>query len=151
MLGAQTVPAVAQSAYDARFVNYPTYSGDDLELKVDADGTHFRLWSPEAKGVTLNLYDNGNTGSALSQTAMTFDPQTGTWSLSFPEKLYGKFYTFTVTDAQGRQLAETPGVWAKAVGVNGNRAAIINLDVTDPKGWLRQRSGSEELLGCDRL
>ena len=135
MLGAQAVPAVAQSAYDARFVNYPTYLGDDLELKVDADGTHFRLWSPEAKGVTLNLYDNGNTGSALSQTAMTFDPQTGTWSVSFPEKLYGKFYTFTVTDAQGRQLAETPGVWAKAVGVNGNRAAIINLDVTDPKGW----------------
>ncbi|MDE6217810.1 MAG: type I pullulanase, partial [Muribaculaceae bacterium] len=26
-------------------------------------------------------------------------------------------------------------VWAKAVGVNGLRAAVINLDATDPEGW----------------
>ena len=35
----------AQSNYDKQFVNYPTYSGDDLELMVDATGTHWWLWS----------------------------------------------------------------------------------------------------------
>ena len=127
--------ATAQSAYDARFDSYPVYSGDDLELAVTDNGTSFRLWSPEAKGVTLNLYADGHTGAPISRTAMSFDPATGTWTVSFPEKLYGKFYTFTVTDASGRQLAETPGVWAKAVGVNGKRAAVIDMKRTDPEHW----------------
>ena len=27
------------------------------------------------------------------------------------------------------------GIWAKAVGVNGNRGAIIRMQDTDPEGW----------------
>ena len=30
---------------------------------------------------------------------------------------------------------ETPGTFAKAVGVNGNRGAIVDLYDTDPSGW----------------
>ena len=41
----------------------------------------------------------------------------------------GKFYTFDM----GR--GECPGVFAKAVGVNGKRGAIINFSKTDPEGW----------------
>ena len=62
----------------------------------------------------------------------------GTWRVSVPEKLYGKFYTFAVT-VDGKRLAETPGVWAKATGTNGIRAAIIDLDSTDPEGWSNDR------------
>ncbi|MDE7509142.1 MAG: hypothetical protein K2M62_03375, partial [Muribaculaceae bacterium] len=78
--GASALPAAAQSAYDAQFVNYPTYSGDDLELLVDASGTHFRLWSPKAQQVTLNLYDNGRNGAPYKKVDMTFDPANGTWT-----------------------------------------------------------------------
>lgn len=124
----------AQSRFDEQFVSYPTYSGNDLELLVDNSGTHFRLWSPKAQEARVNLYDNGHTGSPYQTLSMKADRANGTWTASVPEKLYGKFYTFQ-TMADGKWKDETPGVWAKAVGVNGKRAAIIDLAKTDPEGW----------------
>ena len=50
-----SAPALAQSSYDAQFVSYPTYNGDDLVLTVDASGTHFRLWRQKAKEARVNL------------------------------------------------------------------------------------------------
>lgn len=131
----------AQSRYDSRFENYPVYSGDDLELTVDSSGTRFRLWSPKAQDVVVNLYDNGHTGVPYKTLPMTQDVSTGTWTASVPEKLYGKFYTFKVKH-DGKWLSETPGVWAKAVGVNGKRAAIIDFSTTSPAGW-HQDKGPE--------
>jgi len=46
--------ATAQSSFDNQFVNYPTYSGDDLELSVSDAGTSFRLWSPKAEEVIVS-------------------------------------------------------------------------------------------------
>ncbi|MDE5871258.1 MAG: type I pullulanase, partial [Muribaculaceae bacterium] len=123
-----------RSEYDRQFENYPTYNGDDLELTVDSTGTHFRLWSPKAEEVTLNLYDTELNGEPYRTVAMTFHPENGTWTTSEPEQLYGKYYTFKVKH-DGKWLAETPGVWAKAVGANGRRAAIIDFAKTDPEGW----------------
>ncbi|MBD5194501.1 MAG: type I pullulanase [Bacteroidales bacterium] len=126
--------AQTNSAYDSQFIEWPTYNGNDLELTVDNSGTHFKLWSPKAKEAEVKLYDNGHTGEAFKVLPMTFDSSTGTWSASVPEKLYGKFYTFRINQ-DGKWLKETPGVWAKAVGVNGNRAAIIDFAQTNPEGW----------------
>lgn len=131
---ANTQQAMAISNYDKQFINYPTYSGDDLELKVDASGTHFRLWSPKAQEVVLNLYNTGLNGKAYDSLPMTFHPENGTWTASIPDQLYGKFYTFRVKQ-DGKWLDETPGVWAKAVGANGKRAAIIDFAGTNPEGW----------------
>ena len=54
--------------------------------------------------------------------------------MSVDKPLYGKFYTFTIKH-DGKWLDETPGVWAKAVGTNGKRAAIIDFATTNPEGW----------------
>ena len=51
------------------------------------------------------------------------------WTTTVRGDLMGKFYTFDVG------LGECPGVFAKAVGVNGKRGAIISLPATDPEGW----------------
>lgn len=128
------IPVFSQSAYDSRFIEYPTYNGDDLELTVDASGTHFRLWSPKAQEARVNLYDNGHAGKPYRTLEMKPDPDNGTWNASVPQKLYGKFYTFQI-NWNGEWKNETPGVWAKAVGVNGKRAAIIDFATTDPQGW----------------
>lgn len=132
------LPAIAQSEYDSQFLTYPTYNGDDLELTVDASGTSFRLWSPKAQEAVVNLYDNGHTGKPYKTLPMTFHPENGTWTASVPQRLYGKFYTFRIKQGD-RWLAETPGVWAKAVGVNGSRAAIIDFANTNPEGWSSDR------------
>lgn len=138
VMSAATAAVSAQSAYDARFADYPVYSGSDLELSVSPSATAFRLWSPRAEAVRLNIYADGHTGAPEQTVDMTADRATGTWTASLPGDLTGRFYTFQVRD-NGRWLDETPGVWAKAVGVNGQRAAIIDFSATDPEGWDEDR------------
>ena len=128
----------ARSTYDEQFVSYPTYSGDDLELTVSDAGTAFRLWSPKAQDARVKIYAQGRGGNPLAVLPMQFHADNGTWTASVPEKLYGKFYTFQILH-DGKWLDETPGVWAKAVGLNGERAAIIDLASTNPEGWAEDK------------
>ena len=51
------------------------------------------------------------------------------WTATVKGDLKGKFYTFDIG------LGETPGTFAKAVGVNGKRGAIVNMAETNPAGW----------------
>ena len=133
-----TTGALAQSKYDERFATYPTYDGDDLEVFVDGAGTHFKLWSPKASAARVNLYDYGRYGKPYRIIEMKPDAATGVWSASADEKLYGKFYTFQIL-FDGKWKDETPGVWAKATGINGKRGAIIDLAATDPEGWTEDK------------
>ena len=82
----------------------------------------------------LHLYTDGHNGKPYATVDMTPDKAHGIWRTSQKEQLWGKFYTFQVKIA-GHWLDETPGVWAKAVGVNGQRAAIIDFSKTNPEGW----------------
>lgn len=122
---------------DAAYFNYPAYEGNDLELDI-ADGTaRFRLWSPEAKEVRLRIYADARGGNPLQEISMTKAAQ-GTWTAEITPVPYGRFYTFSVFQ-NGKWLQETPGIWAKAVGVNGHRAAIIDMASTNPEGWAADR------------
>lgn len=136
-LGLAAASLQAQPIGDEQYDSWPTYRGDDLELRVDNSGTHFTLWSPKAQAAKVLIYNTDRNTPAVDTLTMT-PSDGGTWRVSVPEKLYGKFYTFAVT-VDGKQLAETPGIWAKAVGTNGQRAAIIDLDATDPEGWSDDR------------
>lgn len=118
---------------DSRFSDFPVYNGTDLEMTVDANGTHFALWSPEAQAAEVMLYNTGRNTPAYLTLPMTKGDK-GVWRASVAEQLYGKYYTFRIK-YEGKWLAETPGVWAKAVGPNGQRAAIIDFDMTNPEGW----------------
>ena len=129
---AASLQAGAQNP-DAKYASFPTYAGEDLELTVDNNGTHWRLWSPEATAARVILYPTGLNTAATDTIDMKRAEQ-GTWTASAPEKLYGKYYTFSIL-YNGKWLKETPGVWAKAVGANGERAAIIDFATTDPEGW----------------
>ena len=133
LMSATISPAIVES-----FASMPTYNGEDLELTVDNRGYHFRLWSPMAEEVRISFYESGTGGKAFAHAAMTPNAATGVWSLDTTEKLMDKFYTFSIK-YQGKWLDETPGVWAKAVGVNGKRAAIIDFAKTNPEGWANDR------------
>ncbi len=118
---------------ESRYLTWPAYSGNDLELTVDNQGTHFTLWSPMAQKAQVLIY-NQDRNSAPTDTLVMTPSDSGTWRVSVPRQLYGRFYTFRIMN-NGKWLDETPGVWAKAVGTNGQRAAIIPLSDTDPEGW----------------
>lgn len=115
----------------------PAYNGTDLELTVDNNSTRFTLWSPEATAARVNIYDNNNTPEPSQVLEMTRGAA-GTWTAAVDRPLYGKFYTFQI-EFNGKWLDETPGVWAKAVGTNGRRAAIIDFAATNPEGWENDR------------
>jgi pullulanase len=138
-LGASAV-AAAQLYPDRDFANWPSYSGDDLEMMIDNKGTHFTLWSPQADEVKVLLYNTGANTAPYDSLSMQRGDN-GTWRASVAEDLKGKFYTFRVKH-HGAWLKETPGVWAKAVGVNGSRAAIIDFKDTNPVGWAEDKGPS---------
>ncbi|MDE6397324.1 MAG: type I pullulanase, partial [Muribaculaceae bacterium] len=123
----------ANAMTDEKYLNYPTYTGDDLELVVTPEATRFALWSPDAEAVRVNLYNTDRNTPAYKTIEMS-KGENGVWRASVPEPLYGKFYTFNVK-TNGKWLNETPGIWAKAVGTNGQRAAIIDFAKTNPDGW----------------
>ncbi len=131
--GALSLAAANQSEMDAYFNQLPTYNGDDLELTVTPSTTSWRLWSPMAEEVRLFLYDKDRNTAPTDTIALEKAPQ-GTWTASVNRPLYGKFYTFQIKH-NGKWLKETPGAWAKAVGTNGERAAIIDFSATNPEGW----------------
>lgn len=115
------------------FADYPVYEGDDLELIYTPAQSVFTLWSPAAQEVRLNLYASGDGGDTIGQYALS-SAADGTWRVTVDKDLKGTFYTFQVRIGD-KWLDETPGIWAKAVGINGNRAAVIDWAQTNPEGW----------------
>ena len=113
--------------------DYPLREGHLTEMEYTPLETTFSLWSPMAEEVKVMLYDSGHEGTAYRTLSMR-KLQDGVWTAFVRENLLHKFYTFHVKH-QGRWLGETPGIMAKAVGVNGMRAAILDMSLTNPEGW----------------
>ncbi len=117
---------------------YPSYYGSDLELVYTPEQSVFTLWAPSADRVRLNLYASGEGGDPEEHVEME-KAGYGTWRVHIDRDLKGSFYTFQI-EKNGKWLNETPGIWAKAVGINGNRAAVIDWNETNPEGWESDRS-----------
>ncbi|HBH25391.1 MAG TPA: type I pullulanase [Cytophagales bacterium] len=113
--------------------DYPVYEKADLGLLYTPESSVFKIWSPVATNVKVHIYDKGLGGEKLATHDMQRGDK-GLWELTVKEDLEGKFYTFQVTTSEVI-LGETPGIYAKAVGVNGMRAAVIDMGRTNPEGW----------------
>ena len=111
-----------------------TYEGDDLGATWTAEKTTFRVWAPTADAVRVNLYESGTEGTEdlIEQLTMTPDVN-GTWVAEKEGDLNGTYYTYEV-DVIG-ETREACDPYARATGVNGKRAMVIDLDSTDPEGW----------------
>ncbi len=117
----------------ASYEVYPVPSGNLTEMEYTPAVTRFSLWAPTADEVRLMLFDAGDGGHAYETVSMK-PFEDGTWKADVERDLKGKFYTFNVK-INGKWLGDTPGINARAVGVNGKRAAVIDLRTTDPEGW----------------
>ena len=128
-----TVPNVySTEQFEAEY----TYTGSDLGANWTEGSTTFRLWAPTASAVSVNLYATGSDAeegaAALGSYAMTKDVN-GTWIVTVEGDLNGVYYTYSVT--RKGETVEACDPYAKATGVNGDRAMVIDLDSTDPAGW----------------
>ena len=114
----------------------PFFAQDMREMYYTPQQTEFKLYAPsKAKWVLVRIYADALGGKPIRTLPMK---HTGNnqWRAKAVGNLKGRFYTF---DIPGLKYGETPGIFATAVGVNGKRAAIIDLRDTDPEGWAEDR------------
>lgn len=122
------------------FIDNLTYDGDDLgatltkETSSNEGSTTFKVWAPTAQDISVNLFHDGHIGQAFANIPMSKQDK-GIWSATIPTSKchHGTYYTYTVTTTAGSQEAVDP--YAKAVGVNGDRGMVADMDLTNPEGW----------------
>ena len=133
---AEKKTATDYQAYAAN-LDKSAYSGNDLGASYSKKATTFKVWSPNAASVRVNIFEHGSdnegdAGSIMSR-AMSLDKTTGVWSVTINGDLLNKYYTYSVT--HGKTTKETADVYAKACGVNGQRSMVVDLSTTNPEGW----------------
>ncbi|MGN0109659.1 MAG: type I pullulanase [Bifidobacterium sp.] len=135
--------------------SWPDYAGP-LGSQLLDHGTVFTVWSPSAAAVTLRLFDTSDPKDSPSATVALERAQDGAWQHRSAERLAGTYYDYMLTfpasavsnvpsdaiidAAEGTVTIRTADPWAKASGVNGERSMVVDLDSTNPDGWLSDRS-----------
>jgi pullulanase len=120
------------------YSKYAVYQGKDLGLTYSGTASAFRIWSPSATAAELLLYKEGTEGNAFKIIQLTKGIN-GTWFTELNGDWKGVFYVFRVK-INDTWSNEVPDPYAKAAGVNGKRAMVIDLKATNPAGWYNDKS-----------
>lgn len=125
------------------------YDGQ-LGLKVTEESIELRVWAPEADSVSVNIYESGDISDNAISTTIPMDYQEkGVFLARIDKSCMGRFYTYMVN--RNGEATEACDPYAKAVGVNGDRAAIIDLEATNPKGWENDKNPNASLPANERV
>ena len=109
------------------FDNKYTYNGNDLGANYTSNATTFKLWAPTASMVSLNLYNNDKDPNAklTSWHHMTYDPNTGVWTITVQGDLKDYAYDYLVQFANGKSN-ETYDPYATACVQGGFRSVVLS-------------------------
>jgi pullulanase/glycogen debranching enzyme len=145
---AKAKTASYSALYDtATFKNSYTYTGADLGVSSTHASTTFKVWAPTSANVEVKLFFVGTPGDLMDPVTlaqngghiyeMTYGDK-GVWSYTlrgdYLDNENPYFYTYIVTNGAGTNEICDP--YAKATGVNGRRAAILDWDTLEnPTGW----------------
>ena len=133
----------AKHSFDSSYDTENAYSGNDLGCTYTPAKTTFKVWSPEASSIVLCRYEKGDGGSTIGEVPMTKGEQ-GVWSAEVTGNIVNTYYTYKVTvDGTTKEAVD---IYAKAAGVNGDRAMVVDLDSTDPDHWDKNYQREETLL-----
>lgn len=124
---------------DYRELYKDAYLMDDLGAVYTEEKTSFRVWAPTAEAVTICFFREGDGNNLIDKEPMTKD-QHGTWIYQKRGDLSGTYYTYRVK-IDGIEK-ETTDSYAKAAGVNGRRAMVVDLMATNPDGFLDDKGPS---------
>jgi pullulanase len=124
-------------AYDP-YKKFPVYNGNDLGIKYSKSATVLKIWSPPAREMRLKLYKTSLGNDMILQVNCRKDVS-GVWKAALKGDRKNCYYTFQAK-INGRWYDENPDPYAIAVGINGKRGQIIDLNETNPAGWNEDRS-----------
>jgi pullulanase len=113
-----------------------TYLGNDLGAVYTAEKTVLKLWAPAAERVQVCFFAQGD-GDCMTSSSDMMRMEGGVWMLEKCGNLDEVYYTYLVTiDGVTK---ETVDPYAKAAGVNGMRSMVVDLNDTNPGGFLEDR------------
>ncbi|MBQ4058476.1 MAG: type I pullulanase [Lachnospiraceae bacterium] len=124
--------AYSHRFYDSNYDSQYAYSGNDLGCNYTPQSTTFKVWSPEASSVVLRRFRQGNGDNLIEEKVMEKGDK-GVWSITINGDIVNTYYTYNVT--VNGTTKEAVDIYAKAVGVNGDRGMVVDLDRTDPANW----------------
>ena len=125
---------------------------DFKEVEYTPKETTFTLFAPSTyASVGVEVYSHGKkTELEIPRYKALKRVGENLWQCKIKGDLKGKYYAFYVSDKLKTGLytyltlgmakytnhfGPTPGVFAKAVGVNGMRGAIVDMKDSNPMGW----------------
>lgn len=148
----QKVCAITNLYYTQKFYNDYTYDdvdSDPLGVSYTENSTTFRLWSPVAQSVKLNVYQKGipvdydeASGSDKCTKYEMNKGDHGLWEYTFDSHLGGTYYTYTITNYLGKNEIVDP--YAVSLGINGYRGYAIDLNDANTKP-----AGFDDIEFCD--
>ena len=92
------------------------------------ESTTFRVWAPTRDQIKLYLYDKFD--DLIRKEYTMVKDEDGVFEFTLEGDLDGKFYMYGIDD----MLVTDPNAYACAV--NSSKSAIIDLDDTNPEGFL---------------
>ena len=95
--------------------------------------TQFTFWSNAAEQMEVRIYVQSDDVQSTKVVPLT-KSEGDFWTATVKGDLAGQFYTVR-SFQNGEWGLESPGIFAKAVSVNGQKAAIIDFAKTNPEGW----------------
>ncbi len=134
------VNMMSRSFSQTDYKTYPVYFEKDLGLTYSKKFSIFKVWAPTAEKAELLFYKEGDGGDPFKTIKLEKGIR-GTWHSQVEGDIKGMFYSFRVS-IDGKWSNEIPDPYAKAVGVNGKRAMVVDLGDTDPAGWQNDKSPS---------
>lgn len=106
-----------------------TYDGQ-LGISYSESATIFRLWAPLATEVTLNLFEDGAEGEAFKSVPLQRKAK-GVWEVNVLEDLFGKFYTYSVTNYGETNEVLDPYAYSQGI-TKTNDITVGRASILDP-------------------
>ena len=128
----QDMAALQKYYRSLRFRRKFTYSGSDLGVICQNNRTCFALWAPIALSVNLVLYPDGTGLKPLKTLAME-KCENGVWRHKEARSLHGTYYEYRIDNGDGFLSSGDP--YARACGCNSQRCMVVDLSLTNPRGW----------------
>ena len=112
------------------------YDGKDLGAVCAENRTIFKVWSPAAERIVLRLYREDRGAHCMEREMMR--GERGVWELAFERSLHGMYYDYLVRIDGADTVTADP--YARACGCNGARSMVVDLRLTDPEGFDKDRA-----------
>lgn len=105
---------------------------DDFGVTVSDTGVQLKVWAPCAIRVKAAIYEESDD---LFRSEIPMNPVgNGVFELALSRDYLNKYYTYIITSAETDYEVVDP--YAVASGLNSEKAMIVDLDLTNPEGWL---------------